>query len=321
MEDLTNISKKEVTSVDMTMKDFSEAIDRSFKDIEEGDIITGTVVDISDTNVVIDLDYYAEGSIPLEELSNDPNFKIKDNIKIGETLSAMVYRMDDGEGNLLLSLKRAQNILSWDILKEGLESKSIYHVIITDAVNAGVITYVEGIRAFIPASQLALEFIEEPESYVGQEVDAIIIEIEPKNKKLILSVKEVLKMNAISERNNHISRLQRGSITTGIVEKIVPYGIFIKMNDTLNGLVHISEICNKFISTPKEVVKLGESVTVKIIDIKDGKISLSMKAVEDTILKSTETTLENPEENMTEEYSSHENASTNLGSLLSNLKF
>ena len=136
------------------------------------------------------------------------------------------------------------------------------------------------------------------------------------SKKLVLSAKEVLKMNAISERNEQISKLQRGSVVTGVIEKIAPYGVFVKINEELSGLVHISEICNKFISTPKEVVKLGETVTVKIIDIKDGKLSLSMKALEEIPSSETET----EENDIATEYSSNEEASTSLGALLSNLK-
>ena len=316
MQDLTNISKKEVTSVDITMEDFSNAINQSFKNIEEGDIVSVTVVGVSDTGVTVDLDYYTNGIIPLEELSYNPNYKIKQEIKVGDTLSAMVFRMDDEDGNVLLSLKRAQNILSWDILKEGFKNRTIYHITVTDVVNAGVVTYLQGIRGFIPASQLSLEYVEDTASYIGKELDVIIIDLQADSKKLILSAKEVLKMNAISKRNEQISKLQRGSIVTGVIEKIAPYGAFVKINDNLSGLVHISEICNKFISTPKEVVKLGQTITVKIIDIKDGKLSLSMKALEETTPEDINTS----ETSMTLEYSSNEEASTSLGSLLSNLK-
>lgn len=316
MQDLTNISKKEDASIDITMEDFSIAIEQSLKDIEEGDIVPATVVAISDTGITVDLNYYTEGFIPLEELSYDPNFKVKQELHVGDTCSAMVYRMDDEEGNVLLSLKRAQNILSWDSLKDGFKNKTIYHITVADTVNAGVVTYLEGIRGFIPVSQLSLNFVEDTSSYIGKELDVMIIELQAENKKLILSAKEVLKMNVITERNEQISKLQRGSVVTGTIEKIAPYGAFVKINDNLNGLIHISEISNKFISTPKEVVKLGQTVTVKIIDIKDGKLSLSMKALEDTI---SENISEN-EEDLTLEYSSNENASTSLGSLLSNLK-
>lgn len=316
MQDLTNISKKETTAVDITMEDFSNAIAHSFKTIEEGDILSVTVINVSDTGVTVDLDYYTDGFIPLEELSYDPNYKAQHEIKEGDTLSAMVYRIDDEDGNVLLSLKRAQNILSWDILKEGFQNKTIYHIKVTDAVNAGTEAYLKGIRAFIPASQLSLEYVEDTSSYIGKELDVIIIDLQEDSKKLVLSAKEVLKMNAISERNEQISKLQRGSVVTGVIEKIAPYGVFVKINEELSGLVHISEICNKFISTPKEVVKLGETVTVKIIDIKDGKLSLSMKALEEIPSSETET----EENDIATEYSSNEEASTSLGALLSNLK-
>lgn len=294
-----------------SMEDFQDEIANSFKDIEEGDLITGTVIGISDTEVTIDLGYYTDGIIDIKEVSNDPSFSIKSNIKVGDTVSAMVILTDNGNGNISLSMKRAANILAWDTLQKALESKKIYSTKITEAVHGGVITYIEGIRGFIPASHLSLTYVKDLEAFVGTTIQAIVITVDEQNRKLVLSGKEVERDQLVADRNDKLTQLQRGSITIGTVQKIVPYGAFVDIGDNLSGLVHISQICQKHIKSPNEVLKEGEQVTVKIIDIQDGKISLSIKAVEESAIPFENTA------NIPSEYTSQEPAATSLASLLS----
>lgn len=297
-----------------SMDDFKEEIARSFKKIQEGDILQGTVIGISETEVILDLGYYAEGIIKLEELSNDPSFSIKADVKLGETLSATVIREDDGQGNILLSRKRADDILAWDKLKEDMEGKKILHIKVSQVVNSGVVTFVHGVRAFIPASQLSTSYVEDLDAWVGKELDVIIITVSPEDKKLVLSAKEVERGRELKDKQSKISRLQTGLVTTGVVEKIAPYGAFVNIGEGLSGLVHISQICGKRIKSPNEVIKEGETVTVKILEIKDGKISLSMKAVEEK-----EEVIEEVDE-VPSSYSTGEEATTGLAALLKNIK-
>lgn len=297
-----------------SMDDFKDELDRSFRKIKEGDILKGTVIGISDTEVILDLDYYTEGIIKLEELSNDPSFSIKADVKLGEEISATVLSEDDGQGNILLSRKRADDILAWDQLKEALASKKIFRVKISQAVNGGVTTYLLGVRGFIPASQLTLTYTEDLASWVGKEIDVVVITADAEHKKLVLSGKEVEKDREQEDKRNKISRLQIGIVTTGTVEKIAPYGAFVNIGEGLSGLLHISQICDKRIKSPNEVIKEGETVTVKIIDVKDGKISLSMKAVEEK-----EEVIEDVEE-APFTYSSGGEATTGLADLLKGIK-
>lgn len=297
-----------------SMKDFEDQINNSFRRLEEGTIVKGTVIGISDTEVTVDLGYYAEGIIRIEDLSNDPSFSIKADVKLGEEISAAVIREDDGNGNILLSKKEADNILSWNILKEYMEQRKVLKVKIAKEVNAGVVTYVEGIRGFIPASQLSLTYVQDLSSYVGKEISAVIITVDETNQKLVLSGKEVEKDIEADEKRRKISHVQIGIVTKGIVDKIVPYGAFVTIGEGLSGLVHISQISNKRIKSPNEVIKVGEEVTVKITDVKDGKISLSMKAATEDM---------EVEENIDDvpfEYSTGGEAATGLGDLLSKLK-
>ncbi|MCR5822802.1 MAG: S1 RNA-binding domain-containing protein [Lachnospiraceae bacterium] len=265
---------------EMTMADFEKEINGSFRAVNPGDIVTGTVIGISDSEVTLDLNYYAEGIIKIDELSNDPSFSIKGDVKIGEQIRAIVLR-EDRNGNILLSKKQADDILAWDKLKDMLKAKQVVSVKVSESTNAGVITYLEGIRAFIPASKLAFQFVEDTSSYVGKTLDVIVITADEANKKLVLSAKDVLYDREKEERNSKIARIPLGTVVEGTVDRIEQYGAFVSIGNDLQGLVHISQICDKKIRSPKEVLELGQKVKVKIIDVKDGKISLSVKAVEE----------------------------------------
>lgn len=302
-------------SEELTMKDFEQELNRSFKKIFPGDVVTGTVIGISDTEVTLDLNYYSEGIIPLTELSNDPRFSIKADIALGETISAVVTH-ENREGALMLSKKKADNILSWDKLKEYQADGTVVTVKIAEAFPAGAITYLEGIRAFIPASKLALTFVDDPTTFIGETVQAIVITVNQNDQKLTLSVKDVLKEKEKQERNSRIARLVVGTVVTGTVEQIMPYGAFVSIGEDLSGLLHISQICAKRIKTPTEVIKVGDTVTVKIIDVKDGKVSLSMKAVEEDAEVSEEVEEVAPENYVFEDKS----ASNTMAALFANIK-
>ncbi len=313
-EDTSAVEITPETEPVLSMGDFEEQINKSFIRIKEGEIVKGTVIGISDTEVTVDLGYYAEGIIRLEDLSNDPRFSIKADVIIGQEITATVIKEDDGQGNILLSKKEADNILSWTALKEYLDNKTVLKVKIAQAVNGGVVTFLEGIRGFIPASQLSLNYVENLESWVNKEISVIVITVDEDSRKLVLSGKEVEREKALEDKNSKISRLQIGLITKGTVEKIVPYGAFINIGEGLSGLVHISQICGRRIKSPNEVIKEGEEVTVKITEVKDGKVSLSMKAVEEKA-----EVLDNVDE-VPFEYSTGGEASTGLGDLLSKIK-
>lgn len=302
-------------SDELSMKDFEQELNRSFKKLFPGDVVTGTVIGISDTEVTLDLNYYAEGIIPLTELSNDPRFSIKADVQLGETISAVVTH-ENREGALMLSKKKADDILAWDKLKELMNAGTPVTVKIAEAFPAGAITYLEGIRAFIPASKLALTFVDDPTTFVGQTVQAVVITVNETEQKLTLSVKDVLKEQEKQARNSRIARLVVGTVVTGTVEQIMPYGAFVSIGEDLSGLLHISQICAKRIKTPSEVIKVGDTVNVKIIDVKDGKVSLSMKAVEEDAEVSEEVEEVAPENYVFEDKS----ASNTMASLFANIK-
>ena len=297
-----------------TMKDYERELEASFRKINEGDILTGTVIAVSEEEIILDLKYYTQGIIKVENFSNDPDFAVLEEVHIGDEIEATVIRKDDGQGNIELSRKEANDTLAWDKLKEMMEAETVVTVRIKESVPSGVVAYLEGIRAFIPASQLALDYVEDTESWIGKEIKVKVITVDAEANKLVLSGKAVARAAAETERNHKISMLVPGSILEGTVESLMPYGAFVSLGDGLSGLVHISQICERRIKKPSEVLKEGQKVKVKVLNTNDGKISLSMKALEEEMIDTE------PVEELSS-YTSNENVGSSLGALLSGLKF
>lgn len=296
-----------------SMKDYETELEASFKKIEEGDILTGTVISVDEKEVVVDLKYYAEGIILAEDYSREPGFSLKEQVNVGDEVTATVVSKDDGNGNILLSRTEAADVLAWDKLKELKDSKEVIDVVVKGIVNGGVIAYVEGVRGFIPASKLALNYVEDTNEYLNKPIQVQVFDIDKEKGRLILSAKEILREKAEEERKTKISNVQVGLVTEGVVESLQPYGAFVDLGNGLSGLVHISQICEKRIKKPSEVLTVGEKVKVKVTAVKDGKLSLSIKEATDMMAKEIE-------EEVIELPDSKEEASTSLGALFANIK-
>ncbi len=296
-----------------TMDDYKQELEASFRKINEGDIISGTVIDVNEEEVTLDLKYYAQGIIKAADLSNDPDFSLVDEVHVGDVIEATVVKTDDGEGNILLSKKEANDILAWDKLKQMSEDETTVKVRIKESVPSGVVTYLEGIRAFIPASQITLDYVEDTDSWIGKEIDVRVITVDAEREKLVLSGKVVAREAEAEEKNHKISMIVPGTVLEGTVETLMPYGAFINLGNGLSGLVHISQICERRIGKPSEVLKVGQKVKAKVLNTNDNKISLSMKALEEEMVDTTEM-------QDIEAYTDKETTGTSLGDLLSKLK-
>lgn len=222
-------------------------------------------------------------------------------------INASFEKFGDGEN--------MDTVLVWENLEKMMEEKQKLQVEVAGIVNAGVICYVEGIRGFLPASQIAMNYVENTEDYLGKKLEVVIIDVDSDNEKLVLSAKEVLKEKARQAKEECIAGIQPGQIVQGVVESLMPYGAFIRFTiqeESLSGLVHISQICNRHLKSPKEELKIGQEVKAKVLDVKEGKISLSIKALEEQ--EELAAQKEQPVE-----YISGEEASTSLASLLKGL--
>lgn len=313
-------NRNEMTTPQETMADFEEEINASFVKFREGDRIKGTVVSVEEEEVLVDLQSFSQGVIPAGEYSDDPDFHAMDEIKVGDVLSVVVL-YEDEQGRTVLSLKQAHETESWEDLRNAVEERRVFEVKVKNVVPSGVVAYVEGIRGFIPSSKLALHYVEEDEleSYIGKTLRVQVITADEDADKLVLSAKDVAKAEAAKAQEAKLNALQKGFITEGTVSRIESYGCFVEFGDDLTGLVHISQICNRFLKSPKEVVKLGMKVKVKVLDVEDGKIRLSMKAVEDIAPEVSADGVDSSGE-MSLEYTDKEEATTSLGALLKGIK-
>ena len=296
-----------------SMDDYKDELDASFKRVGAGDIVDCTVVGISDTEATVDFQYSAAGIIRQEDFSADPSFSIKQDVQIGDQFKATVLREDDGRGNYLLSKKAADSVLVWDEFSRMLKDKTESEMKITEAVKGGVVGYINGTRAFLPASKLSMDYVEDLSTWVGKTVPVRVITAEKEGNKLVVSSREILREARDREKADMVSNMQVGLVTEGTVESLQPYGAFVNLGNGVDGLVHISQIsAEKRLKHPKEVLTVGDKVKVKIIGIKDGKVSLSMKALQDQAAVAIE------EEKVNLPKS--EELTTSLGSLLKNIK-
>ena len=286
----------ETSNENLSMKDFENELNKSMRRINEGDILTGTVISVSDKEVIVDLGYYAEGIISVENLSNDPEYNVFESVHEGDELSATVIKLDDGDGNIVLSKKEANDILAWEKLNELKENHSVVHTKVSGIVNAGVIAYVEDLN-----------------EWLMKDIDVHVITVDEADKKLVLSAKEIAMEKAAKENSKKAAKVSVGSVLTGVVESLTNYGAFIELPNGVSGLLHISQISDKHIKSPSSVLKQGQEVTVKVIGNENGKISLSIKALNDVAAE--------PDENEEFEEMETEAASTSLGSLLAGFKF
>lgn len=200
----------------------------------------------------------------------------------------------------------------WNRVQSYMDNGTNLSIKIEGIVNGGAIAMVEGLRGFIPASRLSLSYVEDLETYLLQEMEVRVIDVDQAENRLVLSAREILKEQAKKALEEKIASVQIGSVLEGTVETLQNYGAFVRLENGLSGLVHISQLSQKRVKSPKDVLNVGDDVTVKVIGVKDGKISLSMKALEAVEEEVVEEKIEIPVA---------ENIGTSLGDLFKNFKF
>ena len=295
-----------------SMADYEAELEASLKKLEEGDLVTATVIAVDEDEVTLDLKSYTEGIIRASDYSREPGFQLKEAVHVGDEVTATVIGRDSQKGSILLSRVEAADDLAWEKLNQYMEDKTVLDVTVKGVVNAGVIAYVEGIRGFIPASKLSLSYVEDLNEYLNRQIQVQVIDLDRAKDRLILSARDILREKAREERKARISNVEVGLVTEGTVESIKPYGAFIDLGNGLSGLVHVSQISEKRIKDPSVVLSVGDKVKVKVIAIKEGKLSLSMKALNDVAVQEIEEEVY--------ELPKAEEATTSLGSLYANIK-
>ena len=260
---------------------FLEAIDATIKYFNDGDIVTGTVVKVDRDEVLLDIGYKTEGVIPSKELSIKHDVDPFDVVSVGDEIEALVQQKEDKEGRLILSKKRAQYERAWGTIEKIKEEDGVVTGPVIEVVKGGLIIDI-GLRGFLPASLVEMRRVRDLQPYVGQELEAKIIELDKNRNNVVLSRRAWLEQTQSEVRQNFLTQLQKGQIRKGVVSSIVNFGAFVDLGG-VDGLVHVSELSWKHIDHPSEVVEVGQEVTVEVLDVDMDRerVSLSLKATQE----------------------------------------
>ncbi len=264
---------------DMEMtNEMMEAIDSSFTKIHRGDVLKGEVLFVTDTEVMVNINYTSDGIIDRDELSNDPDVEPRDLFEPGEEIQVYVMRMDDGDGNVVLSAKRVEESKSWEELEEKYENKERVVASVIRDVKGGLAVLVEGLNAFMPASHVSVNFVSDLKAYKGKELESEIIDFDKTKRRIILSRKEVEKEELEEKRVELWKELEEGQLIKGVVRRLTNFGAFVDLGG-LDGLIHISDLAWHRVKHPSEIVKADEEVEVQILglDKERNRISLGLK--------------------------------------------
>ncbi len=263
---------------------FAEAFEKSLVTLNTGQVVTGTVISITPTEVYVDLGYKADGIIPTDELSDDPSANPEDLVKVGDEVEVFVVRVNDVEGYVKLSKKKIDAIKGWQTIEAAYESGEILTGKIVEDVNRGVIALVNGSRIFIPASMASERFTKDLSTLVGTEARFKIVNIreDRRGKKAIGSIKVVAAAERAEKVEKFMADVEEGKVYTGTVKTLTDFGAFVDLGG-VDGLIPISQLSWQRIKHPSEVLSVGDSVEVTIlkVDKETNKISLGYKKLED----------------------------------------
>ena len=262
-------------------EDFMAAIDETIKYFNDGDIVEGTIVKVDRDEVLLDIGYKTEGVIPSRELSIKHDVDPNEVVSVGDQVEALVLQKEDKEGRLILSKKRAQYERAWGTIEKLKEEDQIVTGTVIEVVKGGLILDI-GLRGFLPASLVEMRRVRDLQPYVGQELEAKIIELDKNRNNVVLSRRAWLEQTQSEVRQNFLTQLKAGQIRKGIVSSIVNFGAFVDLGG-VDGLVHVSELSWKHIDHPSEVVEVGQEVTVEVltVELDRERVSLSLKATQE----------------------------------------
>jgi len=262
---------------------FEEELKKSLVTLSTGDIVKGTVIGITPTEVYVDLGYKSDGVINASELAATPDTKPEDVVKVGDEVEVYVYRVSDVEGTVGLSIKKLASIKGWKVVNEAFENGVDLQAKITEVVNGGVIAVSNGARIFVPASQANDRYLSDLSVLIGREVPVRIIDINKARRKIVGSVKAILVEQKEKAMQEFWAKIDAGQKEfKGVVKTLTSFGAFVDIGG-IDGLVHISELSWNHIKSPAEVVAVGDEINVTILDAnrETGKISLGYKKAED----------------------------------------
>ncbi len=264
----------------MSEMNFEEMLDDYSKTIRNGEVVEGIVIDVKPEEIVLNIGYKADGIITRSEYTNDPNVDLTEVVSPGDTMEAKVLKVNDGEGQVLLTYKRLAAEKSSEFLKEAFENGDVLKAQVTQVLNGGLSVIIDDTRIFIPASLVSDTFERDLTKYQDQEIEFVLTEFNPRRRRIIGNRKMLLQAEKERRQQELLDRIQVGDVIEGKVKNITDFGAFIDLGGA-DGLLHISEMSWGRVDNPKKIYKVGDDVRVFIKNINGTKIALSVKFPEE----------------------------------------
>ena len=264
----------------MSELSFEQMLEDSVKTIRNGEIVQGTVIDVKDDEIILNIGYKADGIITKNEYTNDSSVVLTDVVKPGDTMEAKVLKVNDGEGQVTLTYKRLAAEKGNKRLEEAFENQEVLKAPVTQVLDGGLCVNVEEARVFIPASLVSDTYEKDLSKYADQEIEFVITEFNPRRRRIIGNRKQLLLAEKAEKQKELLAKINVGDKVEGVVKNVTDFGAFIDLGGA-DGLLHISEMSWGRVENPKKVFNVGDKVTVLIKDIKGEKIALTMKFPEE----------------------------------------
>lgn len=260
----------------MSEMSFEQMLEESFKTIRNGEVVEGTVIDVKPDEIILNIGYKSDGIITRNEYTNEPNVDLTTVVKVGDTLEAKVIKVNDGEGQVLLSYKRLAAEKGSKRLEEAYENQEILKAKVSQVLAGGVCVIVDETRVFIPASLVSDTYEKDLTKFKDQEIEFVITEFDPRKRRIIGNRKTLLVAKKAELQKELFSKIKVGDVIEGTVKNVTDFGAFIDLGG-VDGLLHISEMSWGRVENPKKVFTVGQQIRVFIKSINDTKIALSMK--------------------------------------------
>ena len=255
---------------------FEQMLEESFKTIRNGEVVDGTVIDVKPDEIILNIGYKADGIITRNEYTNEANVDLTTVVSVGDKMSAKVLKVNDGEGQVLLTYKRLAAEKGNERLKEAFENHEVLKAPVTQVLDGGLCVNVDEARVFIPASLVSDTYEKDLSKYQGQEIEFVISEFNPRRNRVIGDRRQLLVAERAEKQKELFAKINVGDRMEGTVKNVTDFGAFIDLGG-VDGLLHISEMSWGRVENPKKVFQVGDKVEVMIKDIHDTKIALSLK--------------------------------------------
>ena len=271
---------REIAVNDLGEKTLDDAFAESMVQVEDGQLVAGTVVKVDREEALLDIGFKSEGVIPRRELSIRNDVSVDELVSVGDQIEALVIQKEDKEGQLILSKKRAQYEKAWGDVQEVKDKDGMVKGLVIEVVKGGLIVDI-GLRGFLPASLVELRRVRDLDPYMGMEIEAKIIELDKNRNNVVLSRRSWLEETQKEQREEFLDLLKPGERRKGVISSVVNFGAFVDLGG-MDGLIHVSELSWKHVSHPSDVVTIGDEVDIEVleVDLDRERISLSLKATQ-----------------------------------------